>query len=307
MGKVIVLLVVSVMAVSSVGFVLGESSSAHSSDYSAIQGAASLLFGTSTTYSTNWAGYAVTGSGFTSVTGSFVVPAISTSSGSGSTGGHGNGHGKGSPNIQGLVQLSSTGLKEKPGNGHGGGSGGTTYAAFWAGLDGYNSNTVEQAGVLMTDSNGLVSYQAWTEFYPAAPVYATWQPTPGDHIVVYVNYTTANNTFHATVKDTTSGNAYSNWGAVSGATRSSAEWIAEAPSSSSGVLPLANFGTVSFGYDNTSITGTNYASLGGASQPIGSFPTIYQINMEASPVSLKATTSALSSDGTSFNVTWVSS
>jgi hypothetical protein len=43
---------------------------------------------------------------------------------------------------------------------------GDQYAAFWVGLDGYSSSTVEQTG---TDSDCVgknPSYYAWYEFYP---------------------------------------------------------------------------------------------------------------------------------------------
>jgi hypothetical protein len=44
----------------------------------AIGDAADLLFGTYSSESLNWAGYAVTGSNITNVSGSFVVPSLST-------------------------------------------------------------------------------------------------------------------------------------------------------------------------------------------------------------------------------------
>jgi len=90
----------------------------------AITNAADLLFGISSSESLNWAGYAVTGSNIVNVSGSFIVPSYS---GQSSSAGPKSGH---------------------QGGGPGGGST-TSYAAFWAGIDGYNSNTVEQAGVLM--------------------------------------------------------------------------------------------------------------------------------------------------------------
>jgi hypothetical protein len=69
----------------------------------------------------------------------------------------------------------------------------------------------------------------------------------------------------------------------------SAEVIAEAPSSSGGVLPLANFGTASF----------SAARVNG--KTIGSFSPD-RINM-VSGSTIKASTSALT-NGTAFSVTW---
>src|SRR5262249_50723510 len=73
-----------------------------------------------------------------------------------------------------------------------------------------------------------------------------------------------------------------------------------------GVLPLANFGTISFSEAK--------ATVGGATGPADnpwSNSTLYQTNMVTKSGALKATTSALSDSGnpatSSFSVTWVSS
>ena len=106
----------------------------------------------------------------------------------------------------------------------------------------------------------------------------------------------------------TTGQCFSKTKVVSGAKASSAEWITEAPSSSGGVLPLADFGTVSWGMDYTSMASTNYATVGGVTGAIGSFgSSVQQITMVSSGGSVKASPSALSSDGTSLTVTWQSS
>lgn len=283
---------------------LSQSDGHHSND--AMSESASLLFATSTSESTNWAGYAVTGTNVTSVTGSFVIPSLATSTSS-SHGPHG-GH-AGTDIAQPVTNAVMNKIHNKNSGGPGGSS--TSYAAFWAGIDGYNSNTVEQAGVLMEDQNGVASYSVWYEFYPSAPVYATWTPSPGNHIVVYVNYTASNSTFVATVLDTNLSEKYvSPYTAVSGAARSSAEWIAEAPASGDSILPLADFGTVYFGSDYTGSGTGNYATVDGTSGNIGSLSdsfSVYSINMVTNSGALKAETSSLSSDGTSFYVTWKSS
>jgi len=276
----------------------------------AISDAADLLFGTSSSESLNWAGYAVTGSNITNVSGSFVVPSLSTQTTS-----HGPSHG---PNL-GVVgnfeasAASHTGISaykntEAKGNSRSGST--TTYAAFWAGIDGYNSNTVEQAGVLMEVQNGVPSYSVWYEFYPAAPVYASWIPSPGNNIAVYVNYTLSNNTFMAKVIDTNLSKTFTSpYTSVSGADRSSAEWITEAPASGNTILPLADFGTAYFGPDYVHNQAGNGATVNGQSGNIGtlsSYYTVYQINMVQRNGSLMAQTSSL--QGTdSFYVSWKSS
>ncbi len=286
---------------SSFVLVMGFSHDGGTQSNSALAESSSLLFGISSSASTNWAGYAVTGSNVTSVTGSFIVPSLVTS---GSSGG---GHGHAGTNV---AQPALTALKDKPGNGKGGSGGSTqtTYAAFWAGIDGYNSNTVEQAGVMMQDQNGVAVYSVWYEFYPAAPVYALWSSSPGDHVAVYVNYTASNNTFVATVIDSTLNEKYvSPFTSVSGAQRSSAEWIAEAPASGGSILPLADFGTAYFGSDYAGTGTGNYATVSGTYGSIGTLATsfsVYSMNMVNRNGSLKAQTSSLSADGTSFSVTW---
>jgi hypothetical protein len=114
-------------------------------------------------------------------------------------------------------------------------------------------------------------------------------------------------TFTVSITDTTKQQSFSTQGSVSNAARSSAEWIAEAPSSYFGVLPLANFGKVNFGYDSTSVAGTCSATVAGVTGTIGSFGSaVQEITMVSRRGATKATPSPLSTDGTSFNVTWVS-
>jgi hypothetical protein len=272
---------------------------------SAISDAAAILFGVSPSESLNWAGYAVTGSDITNVSGSFVVPSLDPQTSSAG------------PNAGAVSNLvisagSQTGIsayRNAEGKGHSGAGSTTSYAAFWAGIDGYNSNTVEQAGVQMEVQNGVASYSVWYEFYPAAPVYAGWAPSPGDNIAVYVNYS-ANGTFRATVVDTTLSLVYSSpYTIVNGADRSSAEWITEAPSSGHTILPLADYGTAYFGPNYVNNQAGNGATVNGQSGGIAELSlnySVYQINMVQRNGSLMAQTSSL--QGTdSFYVTWESS
>jgi Peptidase A4 family len=126
--------------------------------------------------------------------------------------------------------------------------GGGRYAAFWVGLDGYTSTTVEQIGTEVDCSGYFPRYYAWSEIYPGAAVNFTNPVSPGDQFSASVTYQ-ASNTFNLLLKDNTKGWTQSVSGSTVGsAARSSAEAIAEAPccTASNGVLPLTNFGTVSF-------------------------------------------------------------
>ena len=183
-------------------------------------------------------------------------------------------------------------------------SGTTTYSSFWVGIDGYNSNSVEQTGT-DSDCNGATpTYYAWYEFYPKpSHLISTLAIHPGD--VIYAEVKFAATKFTCTIKDVTTGKSFSTSASVK-AQRTSAEWIAEAPSSFTGVLPLANFGTVWFGFDNTSLPATNSATIAGTTGLLGSFSSAVAINMVGvgNPSLTKASTSAISSDKTSFSVTW---
>jgi hypothetical protein len=166
-------------------------------------------FATQTTVtSTNWSGYAATGSSgqFTGVSSSWTEPTAKCS-----------------------------------GLGH-------QYSAFWVGLDGYSSSTVEQTGSEADCAGRTAEYSAWYEMYPAYPVYFTNRVRPGDNFTGSVAYQASTGDFMITLTDSTQKWTQSVSQAVAGAVRNSAEVIAEAPSSgtSGAVLPLTNFGTVNF-------------------------------------------------------------
>jgi hypothetical protein len=97
--------------------------------------------------SSNWSGYAATGSSgsFNSVSSSWTEPAASC------------------------------------------GGGSDQYAAFWVGLDGFNSDSVEQTGTDSDCSGGSPDYYGWYEMYPADPVYYDNPVSPGDSMSASVS------------------------------------------------------------------------------------------------------------------------
>lgn len=120
-----------------------------------------------------------------------------------------------------------------------------SYASFWVGLDGYNSASVEQTGTLVYCHRGVAHRYAWYEMYPAAPVYYNVPVAAGDRMTATVDSTPDGN-FELILGSSTRG-----WIRVTDATnpalaRASAEVVAEAPSSTTGVLPLADFHAVTF-------------------------------------------------------------
>jgi hypothetical protein len=124
--------------------------------------------------------------------------------------------------------------------------------------------------------------------YPKFPTNLSLTIRPGDSISASVT-TNGSGNFTLTIKDNSTGQTFSTSQRQRKAQLASAEAIAEAPSSSGGVLPLTNFGTV--GFSSTLVNG----------QPIGNFNPD-KIDM-VSGSTTKAQTSALSG-GTSFSVAW---
>jgi hypothetical protein len=198
--------------------------------------------------STNWAGYAVTGGTYTSVSASWVQPAVNCS--------------------------------VTP----------TAYSSYWVGIDGDTTNTVEQTGSEADCSSGTAVYSAWYEMYPKFPKTYSNTVKAGDSFSSSVT-TDGQGNFTLTLTDSTQGWSHSTTARLKSAKLGSAEAIAEAPSSSGGVLPLADFGTV--GFSGMTVNGAVVTS---------STPGLDQINM-VSGSTTKASTSSISSSG-GFTVTW---
>jgi hypothetical protein len=122
---------------------------------------------------------------------------------------------------------------------------GHKFAAFWVGLDGFNSPTVEQTGA-DSDCNGRTpTYVAWYEGFPQPPVFYRTKVAAGDHMTASVTLR-GTSTFVMTIQDITRHWTRTVAKNVPSAVRTSAEVIAEAPSTlvngQPQVLPLANFG-----------------------------------------------------------------
>ena len=165
----------------------------------------------------------------------------------------------------------------------------TAYSSFWVGIDGDTSNTVEQTGT-EADCNGSTPvYSAWYEMYPKYPTNYSNPVAPGDHFTATVS-TDGRGNFTLTLSNTTRGWTQSVSKKLRGAALASAEIIAEAPSSRSGVLPLANFGSV--GFSGSQVNGATLTS---------STPGLDPITMQSGST-VKAQPSGMSSG--SFSVAW---
>jgi hypothetical protein len=203
--------------------------------------------------STNWSGYADTGSSFSEVASSWTEPSATCSSSA------------------------------------------TQLAAFWVGIDGYSSSSVEQDGTLIECYQRTAYQYTWWEMYPTNDIQVVGDTlAAGDAITSTV--TRSGTSYTLTVTDSThSANSFTVTESCTSCANTSAEWIAEAPSGSSGVYPLADFGS-------WTTSGATVAE-GSTSGVISSF-TDDEITMIDSSSRVKAQPGALNSSGNAFSVTW---
>lgn len=179
------------------------------------------------------------------------------------------------------------------------------WTSNWAGLDGFNNETVEQDGTF-AHCGGLTSttpvYQAWYEMFPANSV-TVFSVRPGDVISASVSYKAG--VFSLTISDLTSGKSATHTATCSSCARASAEWIVERPElcNNSGtqcfLTELANFGTTTMGGDTAQVSGGPVKGVAGfANVPI------FMVNpLKKGFISLD-TVGALQQAGRSFAVTW---
>jgi Peptidase A4 family len=172
---------------------------------------------------------------------------------------------------------------------------GDQYSAFWVGLDGYSSTSVEQTGSEVDCVGRTAQYYAWYEMYPSASVTYSNTVRAGDHFSASVTYE-GNNEFSLYITDTTQGWSHTTVKSLAGAARSSAEVIVEAPccTFSGGILPLTDFGTMSF--TSSDANGSAIGNAGG----------LTEIVMVDSAGRDKDSISSLSG-GSSFSATWLRS
>jgi hypothetical protein len=163
----------------------------------------------------------------------------------------------------------------------------TSLAAFWVGIGGYSSATVEQDGTLIECYEGTAYQYSWWEMYPATDIQVVGETVAaGDEIHAVVARSGTSYTLSVT-DSTKTANSFSTTQTCSDCSNTSAEWIVEAPSGGSGVYPLADFGTwklTDLSVAATSITGTT------------------ELVMEDSSGDIEAQPGSLSDD--SFTDTW---
>jgi hypothetical protein len=165
--------------------------------------------GRGTTTSTNWSGYAAYGTTFTSVSGSWTQP-----------------------------EANCSGVRGRQ----------VALAAFWVGLDGYQSNTVEQTGTEADCVGTRAVYYAWYELYPQRLFLIAHAVEPGDALSATVTQTAL------TLEDHTQSWSATQEYAPHSLAFNSAEWIAEGPSK-----VLTDFGSLGFSSASASSSTTSGA------------------------------------------------
>lgn len=116
--------------------------------------------------------------------------------------------------------------------------------ATWVGIGGLDTEDLIQAGTMATATGGGVSYEAWIEMLPDASRTVPLAVGAGDSVTVTLTERSPDRWLIAMKNNTTSG-TYSITVSY-GSTRSSAEWVQEAPSTARGIVPLSGFGSVRF-------------------------------------------------------------
>ncbi|MEU9455141.1 G1 family glutamic endopeptidase [Streptomyces sp. NPDC048277] len=199
-------------------------------------------------YSSNWSGYAASGSvgDYAAVSATWIQPAVTC----GST---------------------------------------NSYSSFWAGVDGYSTFVLEHTGTEADCINGVPTYSAWWEAYPAAPARYSDPVRPGDQITATVSYAGSSSVVMTLMDSTQGWTKTARSPRPSGPVMTSAEVIVGESPFGGTTTDLADFGTVNF-KDCT----TNLSTLGSVSPN--------RIVMVGSGGTVRAQPGTIS--GSTFSDTW---
>jgi len=180
--------------------------------------------------------------------------------------------------------------------------------ATWVGIGGVNSDDLIQAGTQAIVQNGQLQYTAWWETLPQSSQPVAMDVSAGDNVSVSIAQQ-ADGTWQIYIHDSTSGQTFQKNLSYK-SSLSSAEWIEESPSTGGRTLiPLDNFGTVTFTNATTFENGQQRTVKDAGGQPITLYSTpgggrrgrFGRGNGQAGqPL---AQPSALGPDGASFSVT----
>jgi hypothetical protein len=198
----------------------------------------------------NWAGYVSSGGTYTTVSGSWVVPAVSAGNDTASA------------------------------------------DATWIGIGGVSSDDLIQIGTQNVVEDGQVNTTGFFEQLPNSSVsLPEIDVNAGDTITANIAET-SNGEWTVSIKDITNGESYSNIVDYN-SSQSSAEWIEEAPSDQSSVIPLDQFGSITF---------TNAMSTENGNEVNLSNSNAQSLQMDNDEGEALTGTSAIDSSGAGFTV-----
>ncbi len=168
---------------------------------------------------------------------------------------------------------------------------GSSADATWVGIGGVATHDLIQAGTEATVTGGRVRYNAWVEMLPQSAQRVALTVRPGDSITVAITQQ-GDGTWLIAFQNRTTGQQYQVTETYT-SSRSSAEWVEEAPSTGQRLVPLDDFGTVQFQAASAVKDGqpVAIAQAGGTA--------ITMIDQRGQPL---ASPSALGADGASFSV-----
>jgi len=164
--------------------------------------------------------------------------------------------------------------------------------ATWVGIGGVSGTDLIQAGTQATVSGGNVDYNAWIEMLPQSSRTISLDVAPGDSVTVSISEQSSGQWLIAMTNNTTK-SSYQRT-VTYDSSRSSAEWVQEAPSSGRGIIPLDDFGTVRFTGGSAVRDGKTLTLSALGASPVA------MINRSGQAI---AQPSTLGDDGSSFAVT----
>jgi len=170
----------------------------------------------------------------------------------------------------------------------------------WVGLDGFNSNTVEQLGTIGWCFQAKPVYFTWYEMFPKGTVEVGTALKPGDKISASVTRTGTSYALKLT-DATTAGNNISVTKTCAAATcvDTSAEWISERPSFSIGIVPQAHYNA--FKITAGSVTANGHTTT------IGAGPGVNSVTMIDATQAYNLNTVSALTGGNAFSTTWKNS
>lgn len=143
-----------------------------------------------------------------------------------------------------------------------------TYDASWIGIGGVTASDLIQVGTENTVSaNGTVSSACFYELLPHPALAISNLPiTAGDNMTASLNKV-GTDSWTIAITDNTTGKSFTTTVQYT-SSLSSAEWIEEDPSNTSGLVPLDTFGAVTFTNGATTVNGTSESISAASGSPI---------------------------------------